>query len=159
MSDLQPKTAENRPILVADANDDYARHIERQLRRAGINNPVVCIKEGDDLHALLVDCGQTDGPKPCVLFLDPHMPGANGFDPIRWVKREKCLDDLMVVVFVSEETPEELAIARELGVTVFLKKNPHLGSLSEIVEYLSGPPPHAAPLAAPMPTVAVPSAG
>lgn len=142
MNDLQPPSlAESRPILVADADEENARHIERQLRRAGIKNPVLSIKDGDDLHALFVSCGQSDDPKPCVLFLDPQMPGANGLDPVRWVKREECLGDLTIVLFSATGTAEEFENATELGVSLFVKKHPDLGSLSSLVNRLLGKPP------------------
>jgi CheY-like chemotaxis protein len=156
MTEIQPSSpAETRPVLIADADQDNARHVERQLRRAGAKNPIVVIEDGDDLLALVVNCAQNDDPKPCVLFLDPHMPGANGYDPVRWVKREKCLSDLKVVIFSSDETPEEIETARDLGVSLFVKKLPDLGSLAEIVDYASGAPPKEASLAAELPTVPI----
>lgn len=140
---------EKRPILIADAEEENARHVERQLRRAGVKHPVVVIQDGDDLHALLVDCGQSTDPKPCVLLLDPRMPGANGFDPVRWVKREQCLSDLKIALFLGTENPEEIDSATELGVSYFLKKHPDIGSLTPIIDHLCGTQPSMAAVEVP----------
>jgi CheY-like chemotaxis protein len=140
MPDVPHVPDENQPVLIADAEGEHASHVERQLRRAGIKNPVVIFDNGDDLHAHLVDPAQKDAPAPCVLFLDPKMPGANGYDPVRWVKREKCGNDILVVIFSPNEKPEDEQSATELGVHHFLKKHTGLSGLSAVVEHLGGTP-------------------
>jgi CheY-like chemotaxis protein len=127
------------PILIADADDENSSHLERQLRRAGVKNPVISFHNGDDLHAFLADAATHDNPAPCILFLDPRMPGANGYDPVRWVRREKCGSEILVAIFSSNEAADEVEVASELGVTLFLKKHADLGSLSAVVEHVCGP--------------------
>jgi CheY-like chemotaxis protein len=144
---------ESQAVIIADADEENASHVERQLRRAGVKNPVVVFKNGDQLHAFLMNAAQNDDPKPCVLFLDPRMPGANGYDPVRWVNREQCLADMQTAVFSLADEPEELESAEELGVRLFLKKHPDLESLSPIVDHLKGVPPDATSTAPLLPTV------
>jgi CheY-like chemotaxis protein len=136
---------EDQTVLIADADEENASHVERQLRRAGVKNPIVVFKNGDDLHAFLADAAQTKTPAPCVLFLDPRMPGANGYDPVRWVKRETCFSSMRVIIFSSPDAGDETEIAAELGVTVFIKKHPDLTSLATIVEHLCDAQPEETP--------------
>jgi CheY-like chemotaxis protein len=136
-----PRPDADQAVVIADADEENASHVERQLRRAGVKNPVIIFKNGDDLHAFLADAAQTKTPAPCVLFLDPRMPGANGYDPVRWVKRETCFSTVMVVIFSSPGAVDETAIATELGVHGFLKKHPDRSSLAPIVEHLCDAPP------------------
>lgn len=75
----RPRPDAEQAVVIADADEENASHVERQLRRAGVKNPVIIFKNGDDLHAFLADAAQTKTPAPCVLFLDPRMPGANGY--------------------------------------------------------------------------------
>ena len=126
------------PVVIADADEENAGHIERQLRRAGVKNPVVSFQNGDDLNAFLADCGQKNLAAPCVLFLDPKMPGANGYDPVRWVKREKGGDEILVAVFAAKEESDEVECGTELGVQLFLKKRPDMNSLAGIIAHLGG---------------------
>ena len=140
MADAPHVPDDNQPVIVADAEGENACHIERQLRRAGIKNPVVTFENGDDLHAYLVDPSYKDSPAPCVLFLDPKMPGANGYDPVRWIKRENGGNDVLVVIFSPTEKPEDEESASELGVHHFVKKHAGLTSLSPVVEHLGGTP-------------------
>lgn len=139
MPDL-PKISpgEDRVVIIADGNESDASHLERQLRRAGVKQPVMIFRNGDDLHTFLTALEQTGGATPCVMFLDPSMPGANGFDPVRWIRREEKLSATEVVIFADAGDPHVADSASELGVHLFLKKHPDLGALSEIVGYLTG---------------------
>jgi CheY-like chemotaxis protein len=143
MADTPQVPDEHQPIVIADADEDNACHVERQLRRAGVKNPIVMFQDGDRLHTYFADEAQKGHPGPCVLFLNPRMPGANGYDPVRWAKREKCGDGLLVAIFSTPDEPDEVESANELGVTLFLKKHPDLSSLSLIVEHLGGALPDA----------------
>jgi CheY-like chemotaxis protein len=138
MHDAPLHPDEQQPVIVADADAKNARHVERQLRRAGVENPVVKFQNGDDLHTFLVETAQKDTPIPCVLFLDPRMPGANGYDPVRWVRREKCGTDMLFAIFSSPDELDEVEIAGGLGVNLFLKKYPDLSSLSPVIDHLGG---------------------
>jgi CheY-like chemotaxis protein len=147
MSETQPTFPDqSQLIIIADADEANAGHLERQLRRAGVKNPVAVFQNGDELHTFFTNAALSPDPKPCVLFLEPKMPGANGYDPVRWIKREKCLSGMKVAVFSSDTEPEEIECAEELGVHTFLKKHPDLASLSTLVDYLNGvSPTEAAP--------------
>jgi CheY-like chemotaxis protein len=155
MSELSRLPDEQQPIIIADADAENASHVERQLRRAGIKNPVVVFQNGDDLNAFLADAAQNDLCAPCVLLLDPRMPGANGYDPVRWVRREKCGAAMLVAIFSSPDQPDEVESAAELGVTLFLKKLPDLSSLSTIVTHLVGGQPAVAASTVELPAVQV----
>jgi CheY-like chemotaxis protein len=129
---------ENQIVIIADADEGNASHVERQLRRAGVKQPIVTFNNGDALLGFLSSAAQADKPQPCVLFLDPKMPGANGFDPVRWIRREERLSATEVVIFSAADDPEVVESASELGVNLFLKKHPDLGSMARIVSYLGG---------------------
>jgi CheY-like chemotaxis protein len=155
MPDVPHLPDEQQPIVIADATEENASHVERQLRRAGIKNPVVTFQNGDDLNAFLADYAQKNLVPPCVLFLDPKMPGANGYDPVRWMRREKGGDEVLVAVFSSTDDADEKEHAAELGVQIFLKKLPDLNSLAPILARFGGTPPAEAAAAPELPTAPV----
>ena len=126
------------PVVIADADHRNVTHLERQLRDAGVKNPIVKFQEGVSLQSFLSDVASNEEPKPCVLFLDPRMPGANGYNPVRWIKGQPRLEGIKVVIFSSTNHPEEIESAGELGVHLFLMKNPDVSSLSVIVSHLCG---------------------
>jgi CheY-like chemotaxis protein len=132
-----PRPEENQAVVIADADRANVQHVERLLRRSGVKNPILSFGEGMELQAYLAGAAQ-HGAHPCVLFLDPRMPGANGYNPIRWIRHDPVLREMKVVVFSSTNYPEEIEGAGELGVHLFLKKHPELNSLSTIVNHLCG---------------------
>src|SRR5688500_576251 len=135
MSESPYPPQDNQPIIIADAEEEHACHVERQLQRAGVKNPVITFQNGDDLHAYLADAAQKDSPAPCVLFLDPRMPGTNGYDPIRWLRREKGGSEIFIAIISATDEPDEVESANELGVQLFLKKHADLASLSAVIDY------------------------
>lgn len=126
------------PVLIADADANNVRHVENLLRTAGVKNPIRTFEEGPSLQSFLQHITRDEEAKPCVLFLDPRMPGAHGYNPVRWIRQDKNLSDMKVVIFSSTNYPEEIEGAGDLGVHLFLKKHPDLSSLSTIVTHLCG---------------------
>lgn len=133
-------------VLIADGDDRNVRHLEHQLRNAGVANPILRFRDAPRLESFLQrTVSEMNGPAPCVLFFDPRMPGAHGYDPVRWIRRQPALRDLKIVIFSSTNHPEEIEGAGELGVHLFLKKHPDLSSLTSIVTHLCGVQPERQP--------------
>ena len=128
----------NQPVLILDGDSSNVRHVETLLRQAGVKNPIHTFGASPPLQSFLQSAATAPNSKPCVLFLDPRTPGANGYNPVRWIRSMPELEDTKVVVFSSTNYPEEIESAGELGVHLFLKKHPDLSSLSTIVDHLGG---------------------
>lgn len=126
-------------VLIADADSDHVAELAERLRAAGVKNPFVAFSDDRQLRGYLTRAviGAED-ERPCVLFLDPRLPGTNGFETIRWMQREPALQEVKVVIFSDTNYPEEIESAGDLGVHLFLKKHPDLSSLSTIVSHLCG---------------------
>lgn len=100
-------------VLVIDDQLEVARSYERVLRRAGYQVEVVT----DGFHAgvkLLV-------MKPNLIILDLKMPGVDGFSILNFVRQEKSLKGLNVVV-ASGADDASLKRAMECGANVVLPK-------------------------------------
>ncbi len=114
-------------FLLVEDNADDAFFMERAFRRAGINNPLRIVTNGDQAIDYLDGAnGFADrdaNPFPDLVFLDLKLPGRDGFDVLRWLRREKRSD---VPVAVLTSSPEEIdrRRARELGAEAYLIKPP-----------------------------------
>lgn len=105
----------------------------RLLRGAGVAHPVRLFGCGEDLIDALI--GVLRGaPAPLVCFLDVKMPGMSGFDVLRWIRCQRALDDLPVVMLSSSEEPRDLLEAQHSGAQCYVAKFP--------------PPPHFAAILA-----------
>jgi DNA-binding response OmpR family regulator len=79
-------------ILVADDDDDLRQMLSLIFRHAGFE--VVEAADGEQALARAVDSN------PIVVLLDVMMPGMNGFDVCRRLKRDQRTDQVPVI-FVS----------------------------------------------------------
>lgn len=59
---------------------------------------------------------------PDVVFVDIHMPGIEGHDIIAYLRRDKRLAKVPVIVVTSDDQPETHARARNLGAADVLLK-------------------------------------
>lgn len=121
-------------FLLVEDNADDAFFMERALRRAGLSNPLRIVTNGDEAIAYLDRAtSQADRerfPHPDLIFLDLKLPGRDGFDVLRWLRREK---QSSVPVAVLTSSPEEVdrRRARELGAEEYLVKPPTKDTILE----------------------------
>jgi len=114
------------PILFADDSEDDEILFRRSVRIAGLGNPVIVVRDGDEAIAYLKGEGMyTDRqrhPIPKVLMLDLKMPRKSGFEVLQWVKQQPYLKDLLVVVLTSSEREEDIKNSSALGANSVLTK-------------------------------------
>ena len=71
--------------------------------------------------------------RPFVCFMDINMPGTNGFEVLRWLRRHDGFASLPVVMLSSTDNSRDLARAAKLGAQCYVTKYPSTSTLSEIV--------------------------
>jgi CheY-like chemotaxis protein len=123
-------------ILIAEDKDDEAFLLERALKRAAIANPVVRVRNGDEVIEYLSGSGtyadRARFPLPMVLLLDLNMPKKSGFEVLEWIRTQPALAALAVDVFSGSSRNEDIERALKLGARLYLKKpitNDELDSL------------------------------
>ena len=60
--------------------------------------------------------------RPSLLVLDLNMPGINGWDVLREIKRDDTLRSVPTVVFSSTQADDHIARAYECGACCFVTK-------------------------------------
>jgi CheY-like chemotaxis protein len=143
-------------ILIADDDAGHARLIEKNLRRAGLHNPVLRFENGQDILDFLAQPGQ--GPKrqqdaSYLLLLDIRMPKVDGVEVLRRLKADPELRKLPVIMLTTTDDPREVARCHDLGCNNYIVKPVdyerfaqainHLGlfiSLVQVPEIGGGPP-------------------
>ncbi len=67
------------------------------------------------------------------------------FDILKWIRGQKGLDALPVIMYSSSDHPEEVDLARELGAQAYVKKHPSAPAmrtlLDEAREFAAAVPP------------------
>ena len=130
-------------VLLAEnlPDDEFLFHYT--LRRAGLDNPVVVVRDGAETVAYLKGEGKFADPRafplPRILMLDLAMPRISGWQILKWLRSEPQFDELLVVVLTASSQVEDLRRAYQLGANSFLTKP---CSLEDLVNLANGYPHH-----------------
>jgi len=102
-----------RRVLIVDDEPNMARAIERVLRGAGFETAVA--SNGFEAGAMLPIF------KPALMTLDLRMPGLDGLDVLRFLKKNELPAPLKTLV-VSADSEERLQMALALGAHGVVRK-------------------------------------
>src|SRR3954453_19811456 len=97
-------------ILVADDDLGHARLIEKNLRRAGLNNPIERFENGQEILNFLFGRGERRRSKEIsyLLLLDIRMPQVDGVEVLRQVKLDPELKKIPVLMLTTTDDPREV---------------------------------------------------
>src|SRR5690242_2639548 len=108
-----------RVILLVDDNQDDIMLIQRAFERAGLTHRIIHVSSGGEAIAYLQgEAPYRDRftcPLPDMMLLDIKMPATDGFDVLRWVRRQPELSRLCVVMLTSSDQIRDVNLAYQLG--------------------------------------------
>jgi CheY-like chemotaxis protein len=122
-------------IILAEDDDGHATMVERNLRRAGLDNGFVRLKDGQEALDYLL------GPDPqhcesCILLLDIKMPRMDGIEVLRRLKGDPKTATLPVVMLTTTDDPREIERCYQLGCNVYVTKPVEYEQFIEAVKRL-----------------------
>lgn len=134
------RKSSSRPVLLIDDSHEDLFLIKRLLARAGIKQPIVTVDGGEEAIVFLRAAAlpAAEDLLPCAIFCDVKMPKQNGFDVLEWVRSEKALNGVPVIMLTGGDVPADRERARELGAARFLVKFPTPDVLREIIDEVTG---------------------
>ena len=113
-------------ILLAEDSDDHVLLIKRAFAKANLLNPLQVVSDGEKAIAYLrgdgVFADRSKYPFPALLLLDLKMPNCDGFDVLQWLREQKNLPPVRVVVLTTSDRVFDMQRAYELGAHSFLTK-------------------------------------
>ena len=113
-------------IILVEDNPDDAELVIRALRKNGISNTLVHLKDGEEaLHFLFCE-GRYEGtqipPNPRLILLDLKMPKVDGLEVLRRVKSNERLKLIPVVLLTSSKEDKDIFESYHLGVNSYVVK-------------------------------------
>jgi CheY-like chemotaxis protein len=124
--------------MLADDSEDDEILFRRSVRLSGLANPVIVMRDGDQVIAYLSGEGaygdRERHPLPKVLMLDLKMPRRNGFEVLQWIKDQPHLKELLVIVLTNSDLDEDKERSRELGAQSVLPKPCTVEDLKQLAE-------------------------
>jgi two-component system, sensor histidine kinase and response regulator len=126
----------NLPVLVVDDNATN-RWILEEMLRAWKMQPTLAASGSDALSAL--ETAHSKGKPFRLVLLDAQMPGMDGFETARSIKKqEKLRDSAIIIMLTSSGLRGDAKVCRELGVSGYLNKPVHRSELLEAIELALG---------------------
>src|SRR5215471_21681171 len=116
----------NQVILLAEDDPNDVLLIQRAFQKAGFQNLLKVVRDGDQAIQYLSGSGNYSDrkryPLPFLLLLDLKMPGTDGFEVLQWVRAERELKRLLVIVLTSSNLQSDVDRAYDLGANSYLVK-------------------------------------
>ena len=117
----------DRPVEIVMIEDDegHARLIEKNIRRAGVNNPIAPFANGTEAINYLFGAdgsGLVNKGKPLLILLDLNLPDMTGGEILSRVKTNEYLKRIPVVVLTTTDDAVEIQRCYDLGCNVYITK-------------------------------------
>ncbi len=128
-------------ILIAEDDDGHAELISDNLQDAGLNNPIIRFRNGQE--ALDFFFTTPSGGAPCrergrayMLLLDIRMPKVDGVEVLRRLKEDPELKNMPVIMLTTTDDPREIRNCYALGCSCYVTKPVDYQKFSEMLNRL-----------------------
>lgn len=119
--------SEQTPVTIVMIEDDegHARLIEKNIRRAGVNNEIKPFATGLDALGYLLGSDGTGWQhkgEALLILLDLNLPDMSGADILQKIKQSPGLYMAPVVVLTTTDDRREIQRCYDLGCNVYITK-------------------------------------
>jgi CheY-like chemotaxis protein len=108
------------PVTIILVEDDpgHARLIEKNIRRAGVNNPITHFESG----TAALDYLTGNGHAPLLVLLDLNLPDMSGTQILSRLKSGADTKQIPVIVLTTTDDKTEIQKCYDLGCNVYITK-------------------------------------
>ena len=127
-------------VLIAEDDEGHATLIRRNLKRAGLGENSVYLKDGQELLDYVykrAQFSQRQASDAVAIIADLNMPRLNGFEILQRLKSDEELSRIPVYVMTTTDNPTEIERCYELGAAAYLVKPLDYGVFGEMVRRLA----------------------
>jgi CheY-like chemotaxis protein len=113
-------------ILVVEDDRRMAQSLAAQI---GVLGHTVAISYGPRMALQ-----QLNEVIPDVIFMDVNMPGIDGLEVLRFLRRDPMTKDVPVIIVSAEEQEESKRVAIEAGANYYIVKPPTLEEIEKALD-------------------------
>lgn len=132
---FSPVSGADRPVgtlFAVDDDDSDRRQFLRVVTEAKIPYRCRMFPSGEAMLDALIDVLR-GAPPPVACFVDVKMAGMGGLDVLRWIRAQRGLQGIPVVMLSSSDAPAHLQEALHFGAQCYTAKFPAPEQLREIM--------------------------
>ena len=125
-------------IVMIEDDEGHARLIEKNIRRAGVNNPITAFVNGGDAVNYLFGEGQESiaQGKALLILLDLNLPDMSGTEILKRVKETPGLRCTPVIVLTTTDDKAEIQCCYDLGANVYITKPVNYDNFANAIRQL-----------------------
>lgn len=132
---------DGKPVVIVMVEDDagHARLIEKNIRRAGVNNQILQFATGTEALTFLFGLdgsGEASAKKHLLILLDLNLPDMTGVSILEKVKANVHTKRTPVVVLTTTDDDREIKRCYDLGANVYITKPVNYDSFANAIRQL-----------------------
>jgi CheY-like chemotaxis protein len=132
---------QSQPVTIVMVEDDegHARLIERNIRRAGVNNEIMPFTDGTAALAFLLGpdgSGSVHADHALLVLLDLNLPDMTGVDILTKIKSNQHLKRTPVVILTTTDDQREIQRCYDLGANVYITKPVNYDNFANAIRQL-----------------------
>lgn len=133
--------SESQKVAIVLIEDDpgHAILIEKNLRRAGILNPITSLRDGAAALDFLFpreNSAKPQTPSKMLIFLDLNLPVIDGYAVLKRIKSDERTRRIPVVVLTTTDNPQEIERCYDLGCNLYITKPVAYDQFSDALKQL-----------------------
>ncbi|MBB3945207.1 CheY-like chemotaxis protein [Rhizobium skierniewicense] len=118
-------TGQEVTIVMIEDDEGHARLIEKNVRRAGVNNKIVPFTLGHEALDFILGPerdGLVSKDRYLLILLDLNLPDTSGIKILEAIKNNEYTKRLPVVVLTTTDDETEIQKCYDLGANVYITK-------------------------------------
>ncbi len=131
-----PENLEHLTIIMVEDDEGHAKLIERNLRRAGINNELKHFNNGGAVVEYFFSDEFTNSENSPLILLDLNLPVIDGYEVLRRLKANDKTHKIPVIILTTTDNPKEVEKCYELGCNVYMTKPVEYEAFAESIRKL-----------------------
>ncbi|MBV9395484.1 MAG: response regulator [Methylobacteriaceae bacterium] len=124
---------------MVEDDEGHARLIEKNIRRAGVNNEIVPFKDGTSALEYMLGndgSGEASAGRHLLVLLDLNLPDMTGVDILAKVKANRHTRRSPVVILTTTDDQREIQRCYDLGANVYITKPVNYDSFANAIRQL-----------------------
>jgi CheY-like chemotaxis protein len=112
-------------IVMVEDDEGHARLIEKNIRRAGVNNEIIPFTDGTSALEYMLGAdgsGEASARRHFLVLLDLNLPDMTGVDILAKIKANRHTRRSPVVILTTTDDQREIQRCYDLGANVYITK-------------------------------------